>query len=85
MTRKKKSSIISKFVTNKAHQNFSKFFKTLKKGIDKKEKMMYNKQALVERAKNLEKITAQQVRIEAEYKQQKEFEKSNTHKDYMRV
>ena len=35
---------------NKAHQNFSKFFKTLKKGIDKKEEMMYNKQALVERA-----------------------------------
>lgn len=27
-----------------------KFSKTLKKGIDKKEKMMYNKQALVERA-----------------------------------
>ena len=50
LTRNKKSSIISKFVTNKAHQNFSKFFKTLKKGIDKKEKMMYNKQALVERA-----------------------------------
>ena len=64
---------------------FKNFQKTVKKGIDKKEKMMYNKQALVERAKNLEKITAQQVRIEAEYKQQKEFEKSNTHKDYMRV
>ena len=45
---------------------FEKFQKTLKKGIDKKEEMMYNKQALVERAKNLEKITAQQVRIEAE-------------------
>ena len=29
---------------------FKNFQKTLKKGIDKKEKMMYNKQALVERA-----------------------------------
>ena len=54
---------------NEQHKSSSKnFLKTLKKVLDKKQKVLYNKQAFVARQKQryIEKITAQQVRIEAD-------------------
>ena len=43
LTKNNKCCIINKLETNELHHNFSKSIKNLKKGIDKNEKVMYNK------------------------------------------
>ena len=54
---------------NEQHKSSLKnFFKKVEKVLDKNQKVLYNKQAFVARQKQryIEKITAQQVRIEAD-------------------
>ena len=81
---KNRETMYNKKVRVERNTSKANFEKLWKKCLTKIEKWCIINKLSTESKKNLEKITAQQVRKEAETNK-KEFEKSNTHKDYMRV